>query len=108
MTNIEEIKLAAIAIRAGNVVAFPTETVYGLGADATNYNACNKIFYLKKRPANNPLIVHVSSLDQAFAIGDFSPIAKKIAQFWPGALTIIVKKKLESLQMLQLAQILSQ
>ncbi len=92
-----DITKAAELIKRGEVVAFPTETVYGLGADATIDSACLKIYALKGRPSNNPLIVHVASLEQAMAIGEFSELACKVAEnFWPGPLTIVVKRKSDS------------
>nr|WP_253308478.1 L-threonylcarbamoyladenylate synthase [Rickettsia endosymbiont of Ceutorhynchus assimilis] len=88
------INKAAKFIKSGGVVAFPTETVYGLGADATNEEACLKIFRLKNRPAINPLIVHVASLEHAKTIGEFNEIANLLAnKFWPGALSIVVPLK---------------
>jgi L-threonylcarbamoyladenylate synthase len=88
---------AAKIIKQGGVVAFPTETVYGLGADATNETACQKIYELKSRPANNPLIVHVASLEQAEKIAVFSPLAKKAAQaFWPGPISFVLPLKHEA------------
>jgi L-threonylcarbamoyladenylate synthase len=84
-------------IQSGNLVAFPTETVYGLGADATNESACQKIYELKSRPSNNPIIVHVASIEQAREIGEFNEIAEIIAKnFWPGPITIVVPLKRES------------
>ncbi|ADE30424.1 L-threonylcarbamoyladenylate synthase [Rickettsia prowazekii] len=81
-------------IKSGKVVVFPTETVYGIGADATNNEACLKIFQFKNRPAINPLIVHVTSIVQAKAIGEFNKLAEKIAsKFWPGPLSIVVPLK---------------
>ncbi|MGL4226825.1 MAG: L-threonylcarbamoyladenylate synthase, partial [Rickettsia sp.] len=81
-------------IKSGKVVVFPTETVYGIGADATNNEACLKIFQCKNRPAINPLIVHVSSIKQAKEIGEFNDFATKIAEkFWPGPLSIVVPLK---------------
>lgn len=82
-------------IKNGGVVAFPTETVYGLGADAKNASAVKKVFELKGRPADNPLIVHVASIDE---INDFAaevpPQAIKLMDsFWPGPLTLVFKKK---------------
>ncbi|AAU04291.1 L-threonylcarbamoyladenylate synthase [Rickettsia typhi] len=81
-------------IKSGKVVVFPTETVYGIGADATNNEACLKIFQFKNRPVINPLIVHVASIVQAKAIGEFNKLAEKIARkFWPGPLSIVVPLK---------------
>jgi len=77
-------------LKAGEIVALPTETVYGLAADATNETAVAKIFEAKGRPANNPLIVHVPSMKQAQSLIDMNDKARALAQaFWPGALTII-------------------
>ncbi len=78
-------------IRSGQPVAVPTETVYGLAADATSASAVAAIFAAKGRPAFNPLIVHVASMDQALAIGTFSATASSLADHhWPGPLTIVV------------------
>ncbi|MFT6212286.1 MAG: L-threonylcarbamoyladenylate synthase [Alphaproteobacteria bacterium] len=75
----------------GNLVAIPTETVYGLGADATNANAVAKIYRLKQRPDFNPLIVHCHSIAQIETFAEFNPIAYKLAiKFWPGALTLVL------------------
>ena len=85
---------AARVIRAGGLVAFPTETVYGLGADATNGEAVAAIFAAKGRPSFNPLIVHVPDLEAAEALGVFSDEARELAaQFWPGPLTLVVKRR---------------
>lgn len=85
---------AGDAIRSGRLVAFPTETVYGLGADATNGEAVARIFAAKGRPSFNPLIVHVASLQEAEKLGVFSDIAGRLAQaFWPGPLTIVVNRQ---------------
>ena len=92
--NSFQIKEAAKLIKEGNVVAFPTETVYGLGANALNSSAVEKIFLAKKRPADNPLIVHVSNLNQVNSIAFFNLRAKRLAEkFWPGPLTLILRKK---------------
>lgn len=78
-------------IRDGRLVAFPTETVYGLGADATNGEAIARVFEAKGRPRFNPLIVHVPDLSVARRLGHFSPAAESLARsFWPGALTLVV------------------
>ena len=91
---ISKIKQAVDFIKAGNIVAFPTETVYGLGANANNEEACQKIFQVKGRPSINPLIVHVASINDAESIGEFNDDAKKLANaFWPGPLTIVVPLK---------------
>jgi len=90
----ENIIKAAQALQDGQLVAFPTETVYGLGADATNENAVKRIYEVKKRPTNHPLIVHISSLRQfpiwAASIPDYvNELAKN---FWPGPITFILKR----------------
>lgn len=84
-------------LRSGEVIAFPTETVYGLGADATNFEAVSKIFEAKGRPADNPLIVHVDSKETALRyVQEVSPKALQCMDaFWPGALTLILKAKPE-------------
>jgi len=86
---------AAQILKAGGLVAFPTETVYGLGADALNVEAVRSIFAAKGRPGDNPLIVHVSSIDEIDRLidGEMSETAKKLAEaYWPGPLTMIMKK----------------
>ncbi len=81
-------------LRAGKLVAFPTETVYGLGADATSADAVAGIFRAKGRPATNPLIVHVSSIDVAKRYAEWSDAATKLAEmFWPGPLTLVLPKR---------------
>jgi len=90
----EEIKKAAKALKDGHLVAFPTETVYGLGADATNEKAVSRIYSVKGRPTNHPLIVHISSINQLdkWAI-DIPEYAIKLAkEFWPGPMTLILKR----------------
>jgi L-threonylcarbamoyladenylate synthase len=91
----EAIELAASIIRDGGLVAFPTETVYGLGADAMNENAVRKIFEAKGRPADNPCIVHVDSRDMldrvAAGVGDKAE--RLIQKFWPGPLTLVLERK---------------
>ncbi len=85
------IRDAADALRAGELVAFPTETIYGLGADARNAAAVAKIYALKNRPAYNPLIVHIASLEDAETIGVFDARAQTLARsLWPGPLTLVV------------------
>lgn len=91
-----DIKQAAKIIKAGGLVAFPTETVYGLGANAFNQQACLNIFRTKGRPSNNPLIVHIASLKQARQIADFNNDALKLAEFWPGPLSLVLPKKEKS------------
>jgi L-threonylcarbamoyladenylate synthase len=85
---------AARLIHDGKLVAFPTETVYGLGADADNVAAVRAIFAAKGRPANHPVIVHVASLQAARAwAGELSPAAQALAdRFWPGPLTLVVPR----------------
>lgn len=89
-----EIARAADRLRSGGLVAFPTETVYGLGADAFNDAAVAKVFALKGRPHNNPLIVHIASIEAAQRLADPWPsAAQTLAEaFWPGPLTIVVPK----------------
>lgn len=91
----QNIRLCADAIVDGAVVAFPTETVYGLGADAGNENAVREIFRVKGRPSDNPLIVHVADETQIEEVArDVPPVARKLMQaFMPGALTLVLKKK---------------
>jgi len=87
----EAIAEAARLIRAGAVVAMPTETVYGLAADATNAGAVERIYAAKGRPDFNPLIVHVPGLAEAERIGAFDEAARRLAKaFWPGPLTLVV------------------
>jgi L-threonylcarbamoyladenylate synthase len=82
---------AAEVLRAGGLVAFPTETVYGLGADAVNPRAVAGIYAAKGRPSFNPLIAHVADMAQARREGVFSPVAERLAQaFWPGPLTLVL------------------
>jgi L-threonylcarbamoyladenylate synthase len=90
----EVIKRAADLLRRGGLVAFPTETVYGLGADALNPDAVKKIFTAKHRPLDNPIIVHVSALEDLRVLtDDISPQAILLMdKFWPGPLTLIFKK----------------
>jgi len=90
-----EIRKASHIIRSGGTVAFPTETVYGLGANALDAGAVAKIFRAKGRPADNPLIVHISSREMLKMVAkDIPALAFKLMDaFWPGALTIILKRK---------------
>jgi L-threonylcarbamoyladenylate synthase len=90
----ESIRQAAKLIREGGIVAFPTETVYGLGADATNVNALQKVFEAKGRPASDPLIVHVAGIDMLkIVVREIPTLAwELIAKFWPGPLTLILPK----------------
>lgn len=91
------IEEAAQLIRAGRLVAFPTETVYGLGADAGNDAAVASIFAAKRRPRFNPLIVHVAEPTTARRLADFPPLADKLAErFWPGPLTLVLRRRPEA------------
>lgn len=90
----EELKEASAVIRSGGLVAFPTETVYGLGGDATNPEASRKIYAAKGRPSDNPLIVHIADFSQLRNIvAEVPQEAEKLAEaFWPGPLTMILHK----------------
>jgi len=92
--EISKIKEAANIIKMGGLVAFPTETVYGLGANGLDRKAVKKIFLVKGRPQDNPLILHISEIKQIyFLVNEIPNNAKKlIKRFWPGPLTIIFKK----------------
>lgn len=90
----EDLTKAAICLADGGLVAFPTETVYGLGADALNYDASKKIYEAKGRPSDNPLIVHIAKVEDMEKIAYVNEISMVLAQaFWPGPLTIILPKK---------------
>jgi L-threonylcarbamoyladenylate synthase len=92
----EEIEQAAALLQAGRLVAFPTETVYGLGADATNPEAVVTIFEAKGRPKFNPLIIHVQNFDAAEPIIQNNRLAQKLAEaFWPGPLTLVLPRTQE-------------
>ncbi|MBM3603084.1 MAG: threonylcarbamoyl-AMP synthase, partial [Alphaproteobacteria bacterium] len=85
---------AAQHLLHGGLVAFPTETVYGLGADAGNGQAVAAIYATKRRPSMNPLICHVPDLAAAMTLADFNPLALRLAaKFWPGALTLVLPLK---------------
>ncbi|MGO4832612.1 L-threonylcarbamoyladenylate synthase, partial [Rhizobiaceae sp. 2RAB30] len=88
----EEAQTRALQVlRAGEVVAIPTETVYGLAGDATNGDAVARIFEAKGRPRFNPLIAHVADIEMAERIGIFDPLSRKLADaFWPGPLTLVL------------------
>src|SRR5262245_41780521 len=88
---------AAQVLRAGGLVAFPTETVYGLGANALDAAAVARIFEAKGRPAHNPLIVHVPGVEGARAVvADWPPTAERLAaRFWPGPLTLVLRRRPE-------------
>ena len=93
----EALREAALLIRAGEPVAVPTETVYGLAADATDNHAVAAIYSAKGRPSFNPLIVHVADRDMARALAQFSPVAEMLAEhFWPGPLTLVLPVKADS------------
>ena len=93
-TTDPDITGAARLFCAGRLVAFPTETVYGLGADATSPEAVARIFAAKGRPRFNPLIAHVASLDAALAEGKMGAAARRLAErFWPGPLTLVVPRR---------------
>ncbi|MFI5333578.1 MAG: L-threonylcarbamoyladenylate synthase, partial [Chlamydiales bacterium] len=90
----EEVEQATALLRGGELVAFPTETVYGLGAPISNSEAIAKIFSTKGRPQDNPLIVHISNLDDVARLArdipeEFYLLAKR---FWPGPLTVVLKR----------------
>lgn len=92
--NDKILKQAGHIIREGGLVAFPTETVYGLGADGLNEEAIDKIFVAKNRPQDNPVILHVGSVEmaQALTTDDLRPYQDLIEAFWPGPLSLIVNK----------------
>lgn len=93
----EALREAALLIRAGEPVAVPTETVYGLAADATDSHAVAAIYSAKGRPSFNPLIVHVADREMAERLAEFSPIADKLAtHFWPGSLTMVLPVRVDS------------
>ena len=94
MVTRDEINKAAGILRAGGLVVFPTETVYGLGANALDVAAVRKIYELKGRPASSPLIVHVASIEQAQQlVTDWPEAAERLAkEYWPGPLTLVVPK----------------
>lgn len=90
-TAAPDLAVAGSLLAEGRLVAFPTETVYGLGADATDPTAIARLYAAKGRPSFNPLIAHVSTIEDAVLLGDFPEVALKLARaFWPGALTLVV------------------
>ncbi len=95
LSSDDEIGRAAALIRAGELVAFPTETVYGLGANALDPDAIDKIFAAKGRPPGSPLIVHVSSIEMARGlVREWPERAEKLVRiFWPGPLTLVLPKQ---------------
>lgn len=93
-THPKTIQKAAELLQDGSVVAFPTETVYGLGADALNAKAVAQIFEIKNRPHFDPLIVHIAEWGDLEKLAHVTPLASKLAKkFWPGPLTLVLKKK---------------
>jgi L-threonylcarbamoyladenylate synthase len=93
-TERQSIVAAAACLTAGGLVAFPTETVYGLGADAGNGEAVARLYAAKQRPAFNPLIVHVADLAAARRLANFNADAQALAAaFWPGPLTLVLPKR---------------
>ena len=95
MTREEDVQTAVAALRAGGLVAFPTETVYGLGADGFNEEACRNIYRAKGRPSDNPLILHIADMSALRDIAEEVPeVAVDLAEaFWPGPLTLVLKKR---------------
>src|SRR5208337_1108670 len=91
-----EIDRAAQLLRDGRLVAFPTETVYGLGANALDAQAVARIYTVKRRPATSPLIVHAASIEMAQSlVMNWPEIAERLARrFWPGPLTLVLEKRL--------------
>lgn len=90
----EQVAVAAAALQAGELVILPTETVYGVGGDATNAAAVAAIFAAKGRPRFNPLIVHVADQSVAEQLATFTPLARRLAAtFWPGALTLVLQRR---------------
>jgi L-threonylcarbamoyladenylate synthase len=93
-----QIRQAIKALQQGDVIVFPTETVYGVGADSTNYEAIDKLFKIKHRPKDNPVTLHVSDINMVTHVGIVNEYARKlIDDFWPGALTLILNVKAESI-----------
>src|SRR5688500_18922514 len=94
MVTDKDIERAVAVLRAGGLVAFPTETVYGLGADASSPRAVRRIFEVKGRPATHPVIVHVADAGQvAKWAAEIPPAARVLARrFWPGPLTLILRR----------------
>ncbi|MGP1569702.1 MAG: L-threonylcarbamoyladenylate synthase [Eubacteriales bacterium] len=93
-TSEQDLKEAGKVLKNGGIVAFPTETVYGLGADALNADAVKKVYVAKGRPSDNPMIVHIHSVSQ---LGDLTPVVSEAMsvlaeKFWPGPLTMVVPK----------------
>lgn len=95
--EMDKIDRAAAVIRSGGLVVFPTETVYGIGADAFNGSACREVFRVKNRPADNPLIVHISKMEQLDRIAEDVPedVRSALKTLWPGPVTFRLKKRKE-------------
>src|SRR4051794_2843904 len=95
LVSADAIERAADVLRAGGLVAFPTETVYGLGADAANADALRRLYSVKRRPADHPVIVHVAHAEQLGDLAAEIPDAARrlAAEFWPGPLTLVVRKR---------------
>lgn len=91
----DQIKMAADMIKSGGLVAFPTETVYGLGVDALNPVACAKIFQAKNRPLEDPLIVHIADIQDLLRLSNevYKITLDLVDEFWPGPLTLVLKKQ---------------
>src|SRR5262245_19697601 len=89
------IKDAGARLRAGDIVAFPTETVYGLGTNALDAAAVKRVYELKGRPSTSPLIVHVASIEMAqTVVREWPPLADELARrHWPGPLTMVLPKQ---------------
>ena len=92
-----KIRAAAGVLRSGGLVVFPTETVYGIGADAFNEDAISKVYEAKGRPSDNPMIVHIARASDIGLLSDSlsSDIVKMADAFWPGPLTMVLKKRKE-------------
>lgn len=96
ITHPKTVEAAAEILRAGEICAFPTETVYGLGADATNTDAVLKIYAAKTRPRFNPLIVHCADMDMVATLIELPPLAHKLATLWPGPLSLVLPMRADS------------
>ena len=93
-----DVNHAALVLKQGGIVIFPTETVYGIGADSRNVTACEKIYKIKNRPADNPFIVHLDSIDSIDKIAIIPQKYKKvITHFSPGPIAYILEKKDDSI-----------
>jgi L-threonylcarbamoyladenylate synthase len=90
----DDVRRAADVLRRGGLVGFPTETVYGLGADASSRDAVARLYAAKRRPADHPVIVHFANAEAAFSWAREVPEAARrlAARFWPGPLTLILKR----------------